>query len=219
MSHPLGSGKPSSRGDRSPDAAAAVIQRDRLADPRLTGAGGNGHGEIRNVVECLLLARGGPVRLSDLRKVLDVDEAELRATLAALQVEYEGRGLQIQEIAGGYQLCTRPEYADAVQRLLRLGELEPLSRATLEVLAIVAYRQPVTRAEVDAIRGIHSVHHLVKLQERRLIQELGRRPGPGRPILYGTTDGFLRNFGLKDLDALPQLGDHDLATVLVPPER
>ena len=159
MSAPLGSGKPSSGGNRSPDAAAAVIQRDRPADRY-------GHGEIRNVVECLLLARGGPVRLSDLRKVLDVDEAELRATLAALQVEYEGRGLQIQEIAGGYQLCTRPEYADAVQRLLRLGELEPLSRATLEVLAIVAYRQPVTRAEVDAIRGIHSVHHLVKLQER-----------------------------------------------------
>jgi segregation and condensation protein B len=195
---------------QAPDAPPAVIRRDRVE--------GTGHGEIRNAIECLLLARGGPVRISDLRKALDVDEAELRATLTALQVEYEGRGLQIQEIAGGYQLCTRPEYAPVVQRLLRLDELEPLTRATLEVLAIVAYRQPVTRAEVDAIRGVQSVHHLVKLQERRLIQELGRRPGPGRPILYGTTEGFLRYFGLKDLDALPKLGDHDLSTVLVPPQ-
>jgi segregation and condensation protein B len=169
---------------------------------------------LRNTVECLLLARGGPVRVSELRKVLDVDETELRATLAALQVEYEGRGLQIQEIAEGYQLSTRPEYGTYVQRLLRLSELDRLTRATLEVLAIVAYRQPVTRAEVDVIRGVQSGHHLGRLQERRLIREVGRRPGPGRPILYGTTDGFLRYFGLKDLTALPDVGDHELTAAL-----
>jgi segregation and condensation protein B len=152
-----------------------------------------------------------------MRKVLDLSEAELLATLAALQVEYEGRGLQIQEVAQGYQLCTRPEYGGYVQRLLRLGELEPLTRATLDVLAIVAYRQPVTRAEVDVIRGVQSTHHLVKLQDRRLIREVGRRPGPGRPILYGTTDGFLRYFGLKDLGALPKIGNHELSDALVPP--
>ncbi len=173
---------------------------------------------VRHALECLLLARGGPVRLAELRKVLEVGEDEIRATLAALQVEYVGRGLQIQEVAGGYQLCTRPEYARYVQRLLRLAEADPLSRATLEVLAIVAYRQPVTRAEVDAVRGVQSVHHLIKLQERRLIREVGRRPGPGRPILYGTTEGFLRYFGLKDLGALPPLGDHDRpATLPAPP--
>jgi segregation and condensation protein B len=155
--------------------------------------------------------------LAELRKVLEIDEGELLATLAALQVEYEGRGLQIQEIADGYQLCTRPDYGAYVQRLLRLDELEPLTRATLEVLAIVAYRQPVPRAEVDMIRGVQSAYHLVKLQDRRLIREVGRRPGPGRPILYGTTEGFLRYFGLKDLGALPKIGDHELATVLVPP--
>lgn len=173
--------------------------------------------EIRNAIECLLLARGGPVRLAELRKVLEVDEAEIRATLAALQVEYVGRGLQIQEIAGGYQLCTRSEYGQHVQRLLRLSELEPLTRATLEVLAIVAYRQPVTRAEVDAVRGVQSVHHLIKLLDRRLIREVGRRPGPGRPILYGTTEGFLRYFGLRDLTALPPLADHDHPAVLLVP--
>lgn len=182
-----------------------------------TAGNGEGTSDVRNAIECLLLVRGGPVRLEEMRKVLDMSEAELLATLAALQVEYEGRGLQIQEVAQGYQLCTRPEYGGYVQRLLRLGELEPLTRGTLDVLAIVAYRQPVTRAEVDAIRGVQSAHHLVKLQDRRLIREVGRRPGPGRPILYGTTEGFLRYFGLKDLSALPQIGDHELAAVLVPP--
>jgi segregation and condensation protein B len=226
---------------RTPDAETSMVRKDWRETEALTlvlrpgatdrdevardGGGavqvsrhnGEGHIEARNAIECLLLARGGPVRLSELRKALEIDEAEVVATLAALQVEYEGRGLQIQEIAEGYQLCTRPEYGGYVQRLLRLEELDPLTRATLEVLAIVAYRQPVTRAEVDAIRGVQSIHHLVKLQDRRLIREVGRRPGPGRPILYGTTDGFLRYFGLKDLGALPNIGDHELTTMLVRP--
>jgi segregation and condensation protein B len=165
--------------------------------------------EVRNAIECLLLAKGGPVGIGELRKVLEVGEDEIRATLAALQVEYGGRGVQIQEVAGGYQLCTRPEYGVYVQRMLHLSELEPLSRATLEVLAIIAYRQPITRAEVDQVRGVQSAHHITKLQDRRLIREVGRRPGPGRPILYGTTDGFLRYFGLRDLGALPALGTQD----------
>jgi segregation and condensation protein B len=172
--------------------------------------------EIRNIIECLLLARGGLLRIGEIKKVLDVTEAEIRATLAALTVEYGGRGLHIQEVAGGYQLCTRPEYGAYVQRLLRLEELDPLTRATLEVLAIVAYRQPVTRAEIDVVRGVQSVHHLIKLQDRRLIREVGRRPGPGRPILYGTTEGFLRYFGLRDLGALPAAKSHDGTPTLLP---
>lgn len=170
---------------------------------------GDQAGEIRNAIECLLLARGGALRIGDVKKVLEVGEEEIRATLAALQVEYGGRGLQIQEVAGGFQLCTRPEYGRYVQRLLRLEEMDPLTRATLEVLAIVAYRQPVTRAEINAVRGVDSSHHLIKLQDRRLIRDLGRRPVPGRPILYGTTEGFLRYFGLKDLGALPALAAND----------
>ena len=200
---------------RAVPAGTAAVEGDVEARPAFDGRPAGA--EVRNAIECLLLARGGPLRVSELRKVLGVDEAELRATLAALQVEYEDRGLQIQEVAEGFQLCTRPEYADYVQRLLRLEEIEPLTRATLEVLAIVAYRQPITRASVDMIRGVQSAHHLVKLQDRRLIREVGRRPGPGRPILYGTTEGFLRYFGLKDATALPQIGDHELATALVPP--
>ena len=199
-----------------PAARAAVERVAEPARPAFDAHADRGV-EIRNAIECLLLARGGPVRVSELRKALEIDEAELLASLAALQVEYEGRGLQIQEIAEGYQLCTRPEYGEYVQRLLRVEEIEPLTRATLEVLAIVAYRQPITRASVDTIRGVQSAHHLVKLQDRRLIREVGRRPGPGRPILYGTTDGFLRYFGLKDVGALPRIEDHELATALVPP--
>jgi len=192
--------------ERPQDVSAAPTVAERAGEPA----------EIRNVIECLLLARGGILRIGEIKKVLEVTEAEIRATLAALTVEYGGRGLHIQEVAGGYQLCTRPEYGAHVQRLLRLEELDPLTRATLEVLAIVAYRQPVTRAEIDVVRGVQSVHHLLKLQDRRLIREVGRRPGPGRPILYGTTEGFLRYFGLRDLGALPAAKAHD-GTPSLPP--
>ena len=192
--------------ERPQDVSAAPTVAERAGEPA----------EIRNVIECLLLARGGILRIGEIKKVLEVTEAEIRATLTALTVEYGGRGLHIQEVAGGYQLCTRPEYGAHVQRLLRLEELDPLTRATLEVLAIVAYRQPVTRAEIDVVRGVQSVHHLLKLQDRRLIREVGRRPGPGRPILYGTTEGFLRYFGLRDLGALPAAKAHD-GTPSLPP--
>lgn len=198
---------------RGAPATSGCVAEDLPAAAPDAGRGGQ-PAEIRNVIECLLLARGGILRIGEIKKVIDVPEAEIRATLAALTVEYGGRGLQIQELAGGYRLCTRPEYGVHVQRLLRLEELDPLTRATLEVLAIVAYRQPVTRAEIDVVRGVQSVHHLMKLQDRRLIREIGRRPGPGRPILYGTTEGFLRYFGLRDLAALPAAGNHDGAPTL-----
>ncbi|HLW48831.1 MAG TPA: SMC-Scp complex subunit ScpB [bacterium] len=194
-----------------PAPGRASVERPSLEEPPAEGPAADPcrPGEIRNIIECLLLARGGILKIGEIKKVIDVAEAEIRATLAALAVEYGGRGLQIQEVAGGYQLCTRPEYGGHVQRLLRLGDADPLTRATVEVLAIVAYRQPVTRAEVDAVRGVQSVHHLLKLQDRRLIREVGRRPGPGRPILYGTTEGFLRHFGLRDLASLPSRAHHD----------
>src|SRR5579864_797401 len=191
-------------------AAGGPATDGAAADGPVRSAGRAGEPvEARNIIECLLLARGVILKTGEIKKVLDIPEPEIRATLAALTVEYGGRGLQIQEVAGGYQLCTRPEYGAHVQRLLRLDELDPLTRATLEVLAIVAYRQPVTRAEVDVVRGVQSVHHLIKLQDRRLIREVGRRPGPGRPILYGTTEGFLRYFGLRDLAALPAAGNRN----------
>jgi segregation and condensation protein B len=160
-------------------------------------------------VECLLLVGGGPVRIDQLREVLGAGDDVVREVIADLTRIYEGRGLQIQHVAGGYQLATRPEFATYVQRFLGLERREPLSRASLETLAIVAYRQPVTRAEIEAVRGVRCEHVLERLGELELIREVGRRPTLGRPILYGTTEAFLRHFGLRDLNDLPPLEGHD----------
>lgn len=165
--------------------------------------------ELKRAAECVLLVSGGPVTIDQLREVLGAPPQVIHEVLWDLQQDYAGRGVQIQAVAGGYQLCTRPELAEYVQRFLRLDHREPLSQAALETLAIVAYRQPVTRAEIEAVRGVRCEHVLERLMERHLIREVGRRPTLGRPFLYGTTEGFLRYFGLKDLNALPALEGMD----------
>lgn len=165
--------------------------------------------QVKGAIECILLVSGGPVTVDQFAAVLEVPGERVRLALWELGQEYAGRGLQIQEVAGGYQLCTRPELAEYVERFLRLDHREPLSQAALETLAIVAYRQPVTRAEVEAVRGVRCEHVLERLVERHLIREVGRRPTLGRPILYGTSEGFLRYFGLRDLNALPPLKGND----------
>lgn len=166
-------------------------------------------GELKRAAECVLLVSGGPVTIDHLREVLGAPPQLIHDVLWELQQDYTGRGLQIQAVAGGYQLCTRPELAAYIQRFLRLDHRDPLSQAALETLAIVAYRQPVTRAEIEAVRGVRCEHVLERLLERHLIREIGRRPTLGRPFLYGTTEGFLRYFGLKDLSALPALAGMD----------
>jgi segregation and condensation protein B len=157
---------------------------------------------LRAALECLLLVSGGPVSLERLAETIERTPEETAGFLATLRRDYDGRGLMIQAVAGGFQLCTRPEYGDFVARLVAI-QSEPLTRATLETLAVVAYKQPVTRAEIEAVRGARSEHHLRKLLDRNLIREVGRRHGPGLPILYGTTALFLRHFGLRDLADLP----------------
>lgn len=180
------------------------------------GAAGHGEAEgeearagLKRALECVLLVAGGPVTPEQLRDTLEVSLQDILEAVRELGQDYAGRGLQIQTVAGGYQLCTRPEHADAVQRFLRLDHREPLSQAALETLAIVAYRQPATRAEIELVRGVRSEHVLERLLERHLVREVGRRPTVGRPILYGTTEGFLRHFGLKDLASLPPLRGND----------
>ncbi len=165
--------------------------------------------ELKKATECLLLVGGGPVTVEQLAEALAAPPQTVHALLWELQQDYGVRGLQIQAVAGGYQLCTRPELARYVQQFLRLDHREPLSQAALETLAIIAYRQPTTRAEIEAVRGVRSDHVIDRLVERHLAREVGRKQTLGRPILYGTTEGFLRYFGLKDLEGLPALEGDD----------
>src|SRR5207253_544633 len=163
----------------------------------------------KRAAESILLVSGGPVTVDQLVEALGVAPQTVHALLWELQQDYAGRGIQIQVVAGGFHLCTRPELASYVQRFLRLDHREPLSQAALETLAIVAYRQPITRAEIEAVRGVRSDHIIERLLERHLIRDVGRKQALGRPILYATTEGFLRYFGLKDLGDLPVLEGTD----------
>lgn len=193
-----------------PPAPAAGVEPAPAATPGVAA-------ELTRALECVLLVSGGPVTPEQIAGTLGVPLETAREVLDDLRREYHGRGLQIQMLAGGYQLCTRPEYSAYVQRFLHLDQLEPLSQAALETLAIIAYRQPVTRGEIEAVRGVRVDHVLDRLLERHLIREVGRRPTVGRPILYGTTEGFLRHFGLRDLQALPPLGGDDPRRILTRP--
>ena len=168
-----------------------------MTDPRIQ--------ETAHAIECVLLVSGEPVRLDQLVEATQVPADTVLAAVVLLQEEYAGRGLEVQGVAGGYQLGTRPAHAEAVRRYLGAAAREPLSRAALETLAIVAYRQPITRPEIEALRGVRSEHILERLEERRLIKAVGRKQTVGRPILYGTTESFLRYFGLRDLQELPPI--------------
>lgn len=136
---------------------------------------------------------------------LEVPEGVVEQGLELLGARLaQSGGLQLIRIAGGYQLCTKPEHAQAVTRFLK-PQKQRLGRSLMEVLAIVAYKQPITIAEIDTIRGVQSDYSLRALLERRLVREVGRKHTPGRPMLYGTTQQFLHLFGLNDLKELPEL--------------
>jgi len=156
------------------------------------------------IVEALLFAAARPVPAGQIAEVLEVDEGAVPEIVAALSRALEGRGLQVVTLAGGYQLSTRPAFAEYLRRL-REPEPERLTRAALETLSIVAYRQPITRPEVDAIRGVDSSSVLTSLTEKGLVKIVGRKAAPGRPLLFETTSHFLSSFGLKSLDDLPML--------------
>lgn len=190
-----------------------------MTEPETRAAGEIEREQMKRAVECVLLVAGGPVTPDQLQDALGVAADLVHAALQELRVDYAGRGLQIQLVAGGYQLCTRPEFSEYVQRFLRLDHREPLSQAQLETLAIIVYRQPVTRAEIEAVRGVRCDYVLDRLLERHLIRELGRKHSLGRPILYGTTEGFLRHFGLRDLSALPPLRGDDPRAVFMGPAK
>jgi segregation and condensation protein B len=163
-------------------------------------------------IEALLFVAGEPVAVSRLAAVLDSDEAAVESAVASLVASYAGRGLRVQRHGRRVQIVTAPETADLVRDLLGLDLTGKLSPAALETLAIVAYRQPVTRAEIETLRGVNSDSVLRTLVTRGLIEERDRLEQPGRPIVYGTTFEFLQQFGLDGLEGLPPLQpDHEEA--------
>lgn len=165
-------------------------------------------GQAKRIIEALLFVFSEPValkRLSDVIQVLGVNE--IRQMIEQLNGEYQntGRSFHIQEVAGGYQLVTDNQLAPWIRRALQNPKADSVSKGALETLAIVAYRQPLTKAEIEAIRGVDITASLDTLVERNFVKVTGRKETPGRPFLYGTTSEFLRHFGLRSLEALPPL--------------
>jgi len=156
-------------------------------------------------LEALLFVAPGAVTPEQLAAALDISAAEVETELAALEAEYSQRGLRLQRHQGRVQLTTAAEAAPLVEKFLGLEATNRLSRAALETLAIIAYQQPVTRPEIDAVRGVNSDGVLKSLLSKGLVQEVGRAERPGRPILYSTTPDFLQHFGLNSLLELPPL--------------
>ena len=154
-----------------------------------------------------MFVAGEAVSIKDLSRALQTDEKEIRETVHALRDEYdfEQRGFMLKRFGDNIQLATRPLYASDVIRLLQPVQQQSLSQAAMETLAVVAYKQPVTRAEVEQIRGVKCDYSLQSLITKGLIRETGRKDTIGRPILFGTTDEFLSHFGLEGLDSLPPM--------------
>ena len=162
--------------------------------------------QLRSVIESLLFVAGRPLAIGELRRLLVVDEKRLREALAALADECErhGRGIRVQRAGDTVQIVSAPENARFVAALLGLPTQAKLTTAALETLAVVAYRQPITRSQIEFIRGVNSDRALASLIQYGLAQEVGRAATIGRPALFGTTPEFLQQFGLTSLDALPK---------------
>jgi segregation and condensation protein B len=180
---------------------------------------GNGNGAVaeatgmpglKGIVEALLFASGEPLSVDRLLGVVEgASRPEIKGVLQSLQFDYASvdRGIQIVEVAGGYQITTRPDCAPWIKRLEKAKAGAKLSRSAMETLAIIAYKQPLVRAEIEQLRGVDTAGVLRTLLDRRLIRIVGRKDVPGRPIMYGTSKQFLQAFGLKDLADLPALRD------------
>ncbi len=164
--------------------------------------------ELKAILESLLFVSPEPLSAVRLVGVLgDVTKAEVERTLRSLgeDLEQEGRGIRLVEVAGGYRLVTKQEYAAWIKRLDKAKSAAKLSRSALESLAIIAYKQPLVRSEIEEIRGVETSGVVRTLLERKLVRIVGRKEVPGRPIMYGTTKFFLEHFGLNDLSQLPPL--------------
>ncbi len=161
------------------------------------------------IIEALLFVAGEPITINNIARTTEIQESEIRELMQELISEYRERnsGILIMEIAEGYQMLTNPEYGIWVKRFKNISHSNRLSQAALETLSIIAYKQPITKLEIDQLRGVNSDGAIKSLYEKRLIKIVGKKESPGRPFLYGTTREFLQYFGLKNLTDLPALSD------------
>lgn len=164
-------------------------------------------GERVGIVEAILFVSGNAVEKSEICRAMEITPEELEETLDALEsgYDFDRRGLRLLRFGAHVQLATRPDYAHYVEKLLQPVQKQSLSQAIMETLAVIAYRQPVTKAEVEAVRGVKCDYSVQSLVSKGLIEEVGRKEALGRPILYGTTDAFLRHFCLSSLSELPEI--------------
>ena len=172
--------------------------------------------------EAVLFAAGDAVSLEKICEVLETDEQTAKSVITHIidEYDYKRRGLKIIQLGDNYQMCTRSEYFDYIQRLAEPKRAATLSPAALEALAVVAYKQPITRVEIDAIRGVGSDYALQILLTSNLVEVVGRKEVLGRPLLYGTTDEFLKRFGLENVDKLPSYTEllEKIAVIRTEPE-
>lgn len=168
------------------------------------------------IVEAILFVTGNAVEKREICRAMEITEGELEETLDALEsgYDFERRGLRLLRFGAHVQLATRPDYAPYVEKLLQPVQKQTLSQAVMETLAVIAYRQPVTKAEIEQVRGVKCDYSVQSLVAKGLIEEVGRKEALGRPILYGTTDAFLRHFCLSSLADLPQIDFSALAARL-----
>ena len=194
------------------DSAGTASDATAVAEPVLSA-------EVKAIVEALIFASPEPVTPKMLYKLLaDEPKEDVAAAVNALKVDYESRpGLQLVEVAGGYQIVTRPQLHEWVRRLFHERSSQKLTVQGLETLAVIAYKQPITALEIGEIRGVNTSGVLSTLLERHLIKIVGRKNVVGRPFLYATTKEFLIRFGLKDLNDLPRIEDMAEALGFDPP--
>ncbi len=190
------------------DAAPVEPEHGREDQAASSSAQSIAERELQAILEAMLFVSSEPLSVTRLVAALGgVSKAEVEQALRALreELEQEGRGVSLTEIAGGYRLVTKAEYAPWIKRLDKAKSTAKLSRSALESLAIIAYKQPIVRSEIEEIRGVETSGVVRTLLERKLVRIVGRKEVPGRPIMYGTTKYFLEHFGLKDLTQLPPL--------------
>lgn len=170
--------------------------------------------KLEGMIEAILFAMGESVSLARLAKALEQDEQTVQKALHAMMDRYikEKRGIRIIELGDAYQMCTNPDAYECLIRLAKQPKKIVLTDILLETLSIIAYKQPVTKLEVEKIRGVKSDHAVNKLVEYNLVCEVGRMDAPGRPLLFGTTEEFLRRFSVQSLDDLPMLDADKMAT-------